>query len=241
MSETPASAPNRGVDLDAIAITPLLPLEALIAAADSTLDEQKFEKLASIDAILMDELMEWLLPGERCVALTEPQGDYRIVYDTTFSHGALADGLAKVLPEALIVQFNVQEQVDFTLRILRGERTLYEYSNAPSFFKWGRCLAKNEVPQLARPETAALAAALNCPQKAALLEDCFTTISAKIPGEKSGTRGRHRGGVYDAVQAIAAHAGMPRLYRFFEGWMKSDLDWDEDNVEIVKAYRRNNA
>jgi hypothetical protein len=103
------------------------------------------------------------------------------------------------------------------------------------------CLAKNEIPQLARPETAALAAALNCPQKAALLEDCFTTISAKIPGEKAGTRGRHRGGVYDAVQAIAAHAGMPRLYRFFEGWMKSDLDWDEDNVEIVKAYRRNNA
>jgi hypothetical protein len=171
------------------------------------------------------------------VGITEPQKDFRIVYDTTFSHAALADALTRALPETLIVQFNVQEQVDFTLRVLRGSRTLYEYSNAPSFFSWGRCLAKSEAPQLARPETQALAAALNVPGKAAALEDCFTTISAKIAGEKSGTRGRHRGGVYDAVQTVASLAAMPRLYRFFEGWMKSDLDWDEDNVEIVNAYR----
>lgn len=227
----------RGVDLDAIALTPAPALDEIVAAVDGVLKDQKFKKLPSVDAILMDELMEWLIPGERCVAIAKPHGNYRVLYDTRFSQAAFADALAQALPETLIAQFNVQEQTDFSLRILRGPHVLYEYSNAPSFFNWGRCLGKSEAVQLTRPETAALATVLDCAQYAPEIERCFTTVSAKIVGEKSETRGRHRGGVFDAVQTIAGHAGMPRLFRFFEGWMKSGLDWDEDRIEIVNAYR----
>jgi hypothetical protein len=229
---------NRGVDLDAIAISPVPDLAELASANNASAEERGFKKLASINDVLLDTLMEWHIDGERCIALSEPRGAWRIVYDTQFSHSALADTIAREIPDALVLQFNLQEQVDFTLRALRGERTLYEYSNAPSFFNWGRCLANSEPSQLARPECAALAATIGKPECAAALQDVFQTITNKIPGEAAGTRGRKRGGVYDAAQAIAAHAGLPRLYRFFEGWMKSDLDWVEDNIETVLAFRR---
>ena len=247
--------PPRAVDLDAIAIAPAPEIVALSGAIADAAVERGFKRLESIDAILLDTLMEWHVDGERCIAIsgaglsartnpadsvragTEARTTYRIVYDTHFSHAALADAIARALPEQLVMQFNLQEQVDFTLRILRGERTLYEYSNAPSFFNWGRCIGHAEPAQLARPETAALAAAIGHPEKEAALQDLFQTISAKVPGESAGTRGRKKGGVYDAVQALAGHAGLPRLYRFFEGWMKSSLDWDEDDVETVLAFR----
>jgi hypothetical protein len=83
-----------------------------------------------------------------------------------------------------------------------------------------------------------LAQALGRAEKAAALQDLFQTIAAKIPGEAAGTRGRKKGGVYDAVQGIGTIAGLPRLFRFFEGWMKSNLDWDEDKVANVLAFRR---
>jgi len=229
---------SRGVDLDAIAISPAPELERLTGAISEAAGDSGFAPLESIDAVLLDMLLEWHIDGERCIAVTNPKGAWRIIYDTHFSHGALADALARALPDALVMQFNLQEQVDLTLRLLRGERTLYEYSNAAEFFKWGRCLGKAEPMQLARPETAALAAAISHPEAESALQDLFQTISAKIPGEAAGTRGRKKGGVYDAVQALGTHAGLPRLYRFFEGWMKSSLDWDEDDVATVLAFRR---
>ncbi len=229
---------SRGVDLDAIGISPapdLAELETLIAAGAT---ERGFTRLASIDDVLLDMLMEWHIEGERCVAIGEPVNNWRVVYDTQFSHGALADAIARGLPGSLVFQVNLQEQVDLTLRILRGERTIYEYSNGPGFFNWGRCLGQNEPAQLSRTECAILAEALGHPEKLAEVEDLFKLIVAKKPGEDIGTRGRKKGGVYDAVQGVATIAGLPRLYRFFEGWMKSNLDWDEDKVANVLAFRR---
>ena len=229
---------SRGVDLDAIGISPapdLAELETLIAAGAT---ERGFTRLASIDDVLLDMLMEWHIEGERCVAIGEPVNNWRVVYDTQFSHGALADAIARGLPESVVFQVNLQEQVDLTLRILRGERTIYEYSNAPGFFNWGRCLGQNEPTQLSRTECAILAEALGHSEKVAEVEELFKLIVAKKPGEDIGTRGRKKGGVYDAVQGVATIAGLPRLYRFFEGWMKSNLDWDEDKVANVLAFRK---
>ena len=233
---------SRGVDLDAIAISPVPELAELEALITSGAADRGYTRLASIDEVLLDMLMEWHIEGERCVSIGEPisnGGNWRVLYDTQFSHGALADALARGLPNSLVFQVNLQEQVDLTLRVLRGERTVYEYSNAPGFFNWGRCLGQNEPAQLARTECAALAEALGLPGKTAEIEELFKLIVAKKPGEDIGTRGRKKGGVYDAVQGLATLAGIPRLYRFFEGWMKSNLDWDEDKVANVLAFRKN--
>lgn len=239
MSEpTAPAAPVRGVDLDCIAISPAPEIEALSAVIRGAASEQDFSALGSIDEVLLDILMEWHVEGERCIAITNPKGKFRIIYDTQFSQGALAAAIAREMPEHLVIQFNLQEQVDCTLRILRGERTLYEYSNAPQFFNWGRCIGKEEPAQLARPELPLLAESIGNRECVTALQELFQTIAAKIPGEAAGTRGRKRGGVYDAVQALAGLAGLPRLYRFFEGWMKSNLDWDEDDVETVLAFRK---
>lgn len=231
----------RGVDVDAICVSPALQPEELGAAADEILSSAGYTRLASIDEIKLDTMLEWCVPGERCIAATEPfetsSASWQVIYDTQFSHGALADALSKAFPDRLIAQFNLQEEVDLTLRILQRDSTLYEFSNGPTFFNWGRCIAQKEIPGLARVDIAALVEALGRPVDASAAAKHFLTISAKTLGERTRPKGKHTGGVYDAMQALAGEMGLPRLYRFFEGWMKSDLDWDEDNVAQVWAYR----
>lgn len=246
---------SRGVDVDAICISPPLEPEELGAAAGDILSVAGYAPLASIAEVQLDTMLEWCVPGERCVAVTHAadvspasntQSDgtpaarnaWQVVYDTQFSHAALADALSKAFPERLIVQFNLQEEVDLTLRVLQRDSTLYEFSNAPAFFNWGRCIAQKETPALARVDIPALVEALGRPLDAADAGKCFQTIGAKTLGERTRPKGKHSGGVYDALQSLAGGMGMPRLYRFFEGWMKSDLDWDEDNVARVFAYRK---
>ena len=229
---------SRGVDLDVIGLFPIPPLDALRAALDGVAQDAGLRALASIDEIKLDLLAEWLMPGERCIALTEEQNGWQLVYDTDFSHAALADGLSRALPETLLVQINLQEEVGLTLRVLKKDTALHEYSNAPAHFNWGRCLGKAEALRLERPDPAGLAEAVGGGVRAAALAGHLEIIRAKTRGEPAGTRGRFAGGVRDSVQALAVELGMPRLYRFFEGWMKSDLDWDEDNVLDVRPYRK---
>jgi hypothetical protein len=234
---------SRGVDVDAICVSPPLEPDELGPAAGEILSAAGFAPLASIDEVLLDTMLEWCKPGERCIAATEPfesktGAPWQILYDTQFSHAAFAEALSKAFPDRLIVQFNLQEEVDLTLRVLQRDAALYEFSNAPGFFNWGRCIAQKEIPGLARVDIAAFIESLGRPVNAAASAHCFQTITAKTLGERTRPKGKHTGGAYDAMQALAAEMGLPRLYRFFEGWMKSDLDWDEDNVAQVWAFRK---
>jgi hypothetical protein len=179
-----------------------------------------------------------LMPGERCLAISRPRDRWQLVYDTNFSIAAAADLLSRELPSSTIAQFNLQEQVDLTIRVLKNGSALFEYSNEPGFFNWGRCVGKSEMPLLSRPDASALVLALGISDPSLSLAPHMETIRQKTRGEPTGRMGTFRGGVQDAVQSIAAIAGMPRLYRFFEGWMKSDLDWEEDGVLEVRAYRQ---
>jgi len=233
---------SRGVDVDAICVSPPLEAEELGAAATEILSAAGFAPLASIDEVHLDTMLEWCVPGERCIAATEAfdaaNGDaWQVLYDTQFSHAAFADALTKAFPERWIVQFNLQEEVDLTLRVLQRDSTLYEFSNAPGFFNWGRCIAQKEIPGLARVDVPGLVEVLGRKLDAARVTQCFDIIGAKTLGERTRPKGKHTGGVYDAMQSLAGEMSLPRLYRFFEGWMKSDLDWDEDNVAKVWAFR----
>jgi hypothetical protein len=232
-------AEARGVDLDVIALSPPPAPDALQKTIDSAIIEAGFTRLNGIDEIHLDIMAEWLVPGERCVAVSQPRGAWQLVYDTQFNIAAVADALSRELPGITVVQFNLQERVDLTMRVLKNGSAVYEYSNAPSFFNWGRCVGKSEAPLLARPDAAALATALDILHKASALEPMLAIVKDKKLGERSGAMGAYCGGVMDAVQAIASEAGMPKLYRFFEGWMKSDLDWEEDGVREVRAFRQN--
>lgn len=232
---------SRGVDVDVICFSPAPAAQALRESLDGSMSASGLSRLNSIDDLLLDELMEWILPGQRCVAITEDRGGWQFLYDTEFNKAALADALSIALPDCAIVQFNLQEETDLTLRVLRGGAAVFEYSNAPSFFNWGRCIGMNEAVNLARTDVPALVEALDRPLDKTLLGASFQTISAKTLGDATGPRKKHKNGVYDAMQDIAREMGMPRLYRFFEGWMKSDLDWDEDAVEEVLAYRESDA
>jgi hypothetical protein len=230
---------SRGVDLDVIALSPAPDETALRLAIDGALKDAGCAKLGSIEEIRLDLLNEWLMPGERCVAITEVRNGWQFLYDTDFSVSSLSDAVARALPETLLLHFNLQEETDFTLRILRGNRVIQEYSNEPASFNWGRCLGKSEALNLARHDAALIAETAGKPDLAAAIDAHFAVIRSKQKGERvgSGPRSRYKGGAQDAVQSLAKDLGMPRLYRFFEGWMKSDLDWDEDEVQTVLAYR----
>jgi hypothetical protein len=229
---------SRGVDVDVICLSPAPDAAALREAIDGVLAADHLKRLKSIDDLLLDELMEWILPGQRCVAITEVRNDWQYLYDSTFNVAMLADGLSRALPESTLIQFNLQEETDLTLRVLKKDAVLFEYSNAPSFFNWGRCIGKSEATTLARIDLSSFIEACGRPMDKAVLADCFQVFAAKTLGEVSGPKKRHKDGVYDAMQTLAQQMNMPRLYRFFEGWMKSDLDWDEDDVIDVLAYRQ---
>lgn len=231
------SQANRGVDVDVLCAIPAPPLEELSRIFDALLKPAGFARLKSVDELQLDALMEWHTPDERCIAVAQPAGDALLIYDSHFSHSALADALSRELPGTLLVQVNVQEASDVTLRLLRSDAVLLEYSNAPGFFNWGRCIGKNEPVQLARLDAEQLLRAAERGGDAAVIAKCLQMIASKNKGERR-SNGRYSGGVLDAVQEVAAQLKLPRLYRFFEGWMKSNLDWDEDAVRDVFAYRK---
>lgn len=234
---------NRGVDIDAIYISPSPDAASLSLALIETASDRNYSKLNSVDDLLMDTLYEWIIPGERCIAYTEPMraagsvADCRIVYDTVFSDVALADQLARALRQARVMQFNLQEQLDFTFRIVQNESVLFEYSNAPGTFNWGRCIGKGEPAQLGQFDSAVLLEAAGYKADAGRLAACFEIFKARRLGEHV-AKGKYKGGVFDAVQDLAATLGVPKLYRFFQGWLRSDLDWDEDNIENVLSFRK---
>ena len=229
---------SRGVDVDVVCLSPAPDADSRREAVDGVLSADNLKRLKSIDDLLLDELMEWILPGQRCIAITEVRNDWQFFYDSTFNTAMLADGLSRALPGSTVIQFNLQEETDLTLRVLRNDSVLFEYSNAPSFFNWGRCIGKSEAATLARIDLPAFIEAVGRPLDSKVLADCFEVFAARTLGEVSGPKKRHKDGVYDAMQLLAQQMRMPRLYRFFEGWMKSDLDWDEDDVEEVLAYRQ---
>ncbi|HYG74274.1 MAG TPA: hypothetical protein VEK08_04640 [Planctomycetota bacterium] len=228
--------------MDAICLSPGVDVDALRESVSELLSVDGYQPLASIGEVLLEPMMEWCLPSERCVTVTEifasDGGNWQIVYDTQFSTAQLADALSREFPDQRIIQFNLQEEVDLTLRVLHGDGAIFEYSNAPSYFNWGRCLGRSEAERLARIDIPAFIEALGRMANAEMIKGNFATVAAKTLGTRKGPKGKHSGGVYDAMQAIASEAGLPRLYRFFEGWMKSDLDWDEDNVAAVFAFRK---
>ena len=195
---------SRGVDVDAICVTPPVPVEAIRDAARDALATADFRALESIDGILLEPMMEWCLPSERCVAVTDAfpsaAGEWQIVYDTAFNGAFLADALSRAFPDRRIVQFNLQEETDFTLRVLQRDSALYEYSSAHSFFNWGRCVGKTESARLERIDIPALIEALSQPADAAEMKSCFDIIAAKTLGVRKSSKGKHAGGVYDAMQ-----------------------------------------
>lgn len=235
---------NRGVDIEAIYISPCPDAVALSQALVDAASDKNYSSLNSVDDLLMDSLCEWIISGERCIAYTELQRasgaatECRIVYDTTFNECALTDQISRALPQAHVMQFNLQEQVDFTFRILQNESVLFEYSNAPGAFNWGRCIGKGEAVQLGQVDLAVLAEACGGKPDAARLAACFDVFKTRCIGENV-AKGKYANGVYDSVQDLAAALGVPKLYRFFQGWLRSDLDWDEDNVENVLVFRKN--
>ena len=237
---TPAPAPARGVEIDCLCLYPAQPREKLRGVLEECAAPAGFRALKAIDEILLNSMMEWLLPGERCMAASNAVADWQLIYDTDFSHAALANALSNALPECLIVQFNLQEQYDFTLRVLRDDNALYEYSNSPSFFNWGRCLGQAEATRIQRPDAPALAQAVGQPAATETLADFFSMLEKAVqkrPAASTKKTKRNRT-VYDAVQSLARNLGMPKPYRFFEGWMRSDLDWAEDNIVDVLALRQ---
>ena len=229
---------NRGVMLDCVCLFPPPPAAELSAALDESVCAAGYTRLKSIDDVLLDEMLEWLLPGERCVAICAPQARAQMLYDTNFNQAALTDALARAMPETVLAHFNLQEGTDFTLRVVRAETVLQEYSNAPSFFNWGRCLGKAESVEMQRPDLKALSQAFGTGLNVENLDSLFKTIAARAPRENTDRNDDVKDTrIYDAVQGLARELGLPRLYRFFEGWAKSDLDWEEDNVQNVCAYR----
>jgi len=229
---------SRGVDLDVIAIKPAQEATVLLPLVDKALAQAGYDKLSSIDEIKLDLLNEWLHDGERCVALTQTRGGWQYLYDTTFSTAELAGPLSRQLPASLVLQMNLQEQTDFTLRVLQGGEALAEVSRGADFFARPQEHDRTSVRAWDSAQAPALAALLkvDAPELAASV----ALIAKGEKGERTGKgpRVHYAGGVQDAVQEFAAALGMPHVYRFFEGWMKSDLDWAEDEVVTVHAYRR---
>ena len=229
---------SRGVDLDVTAIKPAQDAHALLPLVDRALAQAGYDKLSSIDEIKLDLLAEWLHEGERCVALTQTRGEWQYLYDTAFSSAELADPLSAAIPGSLVLQFNLQEGTDFTFRALKAGTPLAEFSRSPQHFEWrpGHDMKKVGPWSLASP--LALSELLRVP--VARLQALIAAFSSGEKGERvgQGPRVRHVGGVQDAVQDFAEALDMPHVYRFFEGWMKSDLDWVEDEVVTVHAYRR---
>ncbi|HYF51769.1 MAG TPA: hypothetical protein VEJ63_20300 [Planctomycetota bacterium] len=227
---------SRGVDLDVTAIRPAHDPEALLSLVDCALDAIGFEKLPSIEALRLDFLTEWLKEGDRCVALTQTRNGWQYLYDTTFSTAELANAVSAGLRDTLVLQFNLQEETDFTFRVVKGGTALMEFSRGAEHFGWTGAAGKASSWDATRAETIAGVLGASAKALAAPLEK----IKAGQKGERvgKGPRVRYVGGVQDGVQEFAAALGMPHLYRFFEGWMKSDLDWEEDEVNTVRAYRR---
>jgi hypothetical protein len=230
---------QRGVDIDAIAIFPSPERAALEAAIRAGMNAHGFDSLASIDDVKLDALLEWCEPSERCVAITLPRTsdagsnarEWRLLYDTEFSSAQLAQVLSAAFPKSLIVYFNIQESTDATLALYRANAPLFVLSaNAAAVESLNAGGTKSDALTLSQ----SLPGDLLESELAPFLE----SIIARIAGEKIKPHGPRSGGVYDAMQSIARRAGMPKLYRFFEGWLRSDLDWDEDDVETVLAFRK---
>jgi hypothetical protein len=234
---------QRGVDLDAIVIHPPLAPEAIRPVVDAVMARENLRPLESIDAIQLDSLLEWCEPTERCVAVAHPASadengpQWQLVYDTRFCSLALTQALAAAFPQATIFYFNLQEDRDGTLAIFRNGTRM-------AFCADARMIEGFSPYAFGALDAVAYKAALPVPflggnLRSDMILGSLETVVARTPSEphpvSSGKKGR-LGGVYNALQVLARAANMPRLYRFFEGWMRSDLDWDEDNIEAVWAY-----
>jgi hypothetical protein len=233
---------SRGTDIDAIALYPPPEPAALKAALEGALRAQHFDPLLSIDALRMDALLEWCEPGERCVAVTLPRSSddaktatpraWQLLYDTEFNSAQLALALSAALPGSTALYFNLQEGADGTVAAFRDGKTQALFC---ADMKLVNALPPSSAP---RASAAEFAKALPVACELTALEKALALLAERQPGERVKKMGPRVGGSGDALQALAHALGCPHLYRFFEGWMKSDLDWDEDDVETVLAFRR---
>lgn len=228
---------QKGVDIDAIAIYPSPSRETLEQALRSALTAAGYTPLTSIDDVKLDALLEWCEPSERCVAITLPRSStedaqpWRLIYDTEFCSAHLACALSAAFPESLVAFFNLQEERDATLSLYKAREPQFVFSvNTGALDGLIADGTQNDATAL----KALLPGALNEAEIAKHLE----TLAARTEGLRLKPHGPRTGGVYDALQSIAKLAGAPKLYRFFEGWLRSDLDWDEDDVETVLAFRK---
>jgi hypothetical protein len=227
---------QKGVDLDVIALHPSPGREAMEAAVRSAMSALEYAPLASINDVRLDALLEWCEPGERCVAITLPRSTieggqpWRLLYDTEFCSANLARALSAAFPEGIVAYFNLQEERDATLAVYRASEARFVFSiNADAL---DGLLAGGE-----KNDAATLLGLLPGGISEAELSRHLEALAARVEGQRIKPHGPRTGGVYDAIQSIAKLAGSPKLYRFFEGWLRSDLDWDEDDVETVLAFR----
>jgi hypothetical protein len=246
-----------GVDLDVLALHPPQPIDKIEAAVAALTAKDGFRRLATIDALKLDSLLEWCEPSERCIAVSAPLSSdppgrmfvsdpngtevtkegvdvpdprlWQLVYDTQFSSLKLAAALHAAFPEATILYFNLQEARDGTLAIFRDDIRA-GFSAEPSRVE------DFEALDLGPIDTQLLKEFLPGDAPTVALRETIALLKARIAGERVKKMQPRTGGAYDALQALAKLAGTPHLYRFFEGWMKSDLDWDEDKIAAVWAF-----
>jgi len=246
-----------GVDLDAITLHPPLPLEKIQAVVAVQLARDGYRPLEHIDALQLDSLLEWCEPSERCVAVSapltsDPEGKtfesdpngtavttegvnvpdprlWQLVYDTRFSSLNLANALHAAFPETTVLYFNLQEARDATVAVFRDD-VRAGFAAEPSRVEAFESL------ELAPIDTQLLKEFLPGDAPTVALRECMNVLKERIAGERVKKMQPRSGGAYDALQRLAKLAGTPHLYRFFEGWMKSDLDWDEDKIEAVWAF-----
>lgn len=248
-----------GVDLDVLALHPQQPLEKIEAAVAAHITADGFRHLENIDAMKLDSLLEWCEESERCIAVSAPLSSdppgrmfvsdpngtevtkegvdvpdprlWQLVYDTQFSSLKLAAALHAAFPEATLLYFNLQEARDATLAIFRDDIRA-GFSAEPSRVE------DFDALELGPVDTQLLKEFLPGDAPTVALRETLALLKARIPGERTSKMQPRSGGAYDALQALAKLAGAPHLYRFFEGWMKSDLDWEEDKVAAVWAFTK---